>query len=255
MVRKMILFDLDGTLLTSDGIVSSITATAINNCKLKGYYIGIITARPRFKTNICLLENLPYDFIAFYNGAEIYAENHIIESNLLPYKQSAIMIQKLNMDFPNIIIDVHQEPCFYSSICSDICNMKLGDRKMCTINELPKHDIQRIRLKSESIMSISLQKYMISESTFYYTVSGDAIIVQKNANKGYATQAASNFFEIPLNQIIAFGDDVNDIDMIKIVGIGIAMGNACISLKKIAGYITETNDNNGVAVWINRHLI
>ena len=79
----MILFDLDGTLLTSDNIVSPITANIIKVCKLKGYHIGFITARSRSKKNICLLDRLPYDFIAFYNGAEIYAENHLIESNVL----------------------------------------------------------------------------------------------------------------------------------------------------------------------------
>ena len=55
--------------------------------------------------------------------------------------------------------------------------------------------------------------------------------------------------------MIAFGDDINDIDMLKIVSIGVAMGKAIPSLKKIANYVTETNDNNGIATWIYKHLI
>lgn len=85
MIDQMILFDLDGTLLNSDNIVSPITASAIEICRLKGYYIGFITARSRSKKNIQLLDGLPYDFIAFYNGAEIYAKNHLLESNVLSY--------------------------------------------------------------------------------------------------------------------------------------------------------------------------
>lgn len=86
MNYQMILLDLDGTLLTSDNIVSPKTIAVIKNCKLKGYTVGFITARSRLKKNIRLLDKVPYDFIAFYNGAEIYAKSHLIESNVLPFR-------------------------------------------------------------------------------------------------------------------------------------------------------------------------
>lgn len=255
MNHQMILLDLDGTSLTSDNIMSSKTVDVIKNCKLKGYTIGFITARSRSKKNICLLDKVPYDFIAFYNGAEIYAENHLIESNVLPFRQASSILQRLNRDFPSMVIDVHHEPWSYSSVCGEICHMETGARKVCSLNRLPKFDVQRIRLKSDNLMSVPLQNYMTSESTFYNTTFRDAIIVHKNANKGQAVKSASKHFNIHLTQMIAFGDDVNDIDMINIVGIGVAMGNAVPSLKKIADYITETNNNNGVALWINKYLI
>ena len=107
---QMILFDLDGTLLTSDGIVSSATADIIKLCKLKGHYIGFVTARSGSKKNIKLLDGLPYDFIAFYNGAAVYAENQLIERNELPYKQAASILQRLDEDFSGVEIDVYQEP-------------------------------------------------------------------------------------------------------------------------------------------------
>lgn len=255
MTDQMILLDLDGTLLTSNNTVSPITADAIEICRLKGYYIGFITARSRSKKNIQLLDGLPCDFIAFYNGAEIYAKNHLIESNELSYKQTAMMLQKLNTDFPDMIFDIHQEPWNFSSVYGDIRHMESGDRKECNLNNLPKCNVQRIRLESESLMSIPLQNYMTSESAFYHTTFADAIIVHKNANKEHAVKKASDFFNIPLTQMIAFGDDINDIDMLRIVGTGVAMGNAIPSLKKIANYVTETNDNNGISAWIYKHLI
>ena len=252
---QMILFDLDGTLLTSDGIVSSTTADVIKLCKLKGHYIGFITARSGSKKNIKLLDGLPCDFIAFYNGAAVYAENQLIERNELPYKQATSILQRIGEDFPGVEIDVYQEPWLFSSAHNEICHIGLGNRKECNLNKLPELDVQRIRLRSEHLTSIPFEKYMTAESTFYYTVFGDVIIGHKSANKGNATKCASKYFCIPLTQIIAFGDDVNDIDMVKIVGTGIAMGNAVPRLKKIADYITETNDNNGIASWIKKHLV
>lgn len=252
---QMILFDLDGTLLTSDGIVSSTTADIIKFCKLKGLYIGFVTARSGAKKNIKLLDGLPCDFIAFYNGATVYAESQLIGRNDLPYKQATSILQRLGKDFLDVEIDVYQEPWFFSSARNEICHIVLGNREVCNLNKLPELDVQRIRLRSENLKSIPLEKYMTAESTFYYTVFGDVIIGHKSANKGNATKSASKYFCIPLTQIIAFGDDVNDIDMIKIVGTGIAMGNAVPGLKKVADYITETNDNNGIASWINKYLV
>ena len=99
MIHRMILFDLDGTLLTSNNTVSPETESTIKFCKLKGYYIGFITARSRSKKNLCLLNGLPYDFIAFYNGAEIYAEN---QANQV--KQE---IRKELVDLVNDVFDEH----------------------------------------------------------------------------------------------------------------------------------------------------
>ena len=99
MMHRMILFDLDGTLLTSDGTVCSTTANIIKCCKQEGHYIGYITARSRSKKNIRLLDGLPCDFTAFYNGAVICAGNQLIESNVLSYKQVTSILQRLNKDF------------------------------------------------------------------------------------------------------------------------------------------------------------
>lgn len=96
---------------------------------------------------------------------------------------------------------------------------------------------------------------MVYQSKLYYTRYNDAIIVHKKANKGYATKKAAKIFDIPLSQVIAFGDDVTDIDMLKIVGTSVAMGNAIPILKKASKYVTETNDKDGVALWIKEHLL
>ena len=96
---------------------------------------------------------------------------------------------------------------------------------------------------------------MVHESNLYYTRYSDAIIVHKTQIKDVLPKKAAEIFDIPLSQIIAFGDDVTDMDMIKIVGTGVAMGNAIPALKRSAKYVTATNDRNGVATWITKHLL
>lgn len=255
MGKRMILFDLDGTLLTSDGIVDPITADWINRCKSSGYRIGYITARSRSQKTARLLDGLPCDYIAFYNGAVICADNQLIDRNELPYQQAKCILRTLSRDYPDMVIDVHQEPWIFSNSCDEVSHCVLGDRITCSIKNLAQYNIQRIRLKSRNLASVPLEKYMTNESTFYRTVAGDAIIVHKRANKAYATKRASEYFGISTTEMIAFGDDVGDIDMIKIVGTGVAMGNGVPSLREIADYVTETNDNNGIACWISKYLI
>lgn len=251
----MIICDLDGTLLTSKGFVSNKAADILKHCKLSGCHIGYITARSRSKKNINLLKDLPCDFIAFYNGATIYAENQLLENNALSYQDSNYMLQQLSHDYPKIMIDVYQEPWVFSNIRCEICNRSSGEIKTCTIDNLPALDVQRIRLKSQQLTSVPLERYMTSESIFYRTISGDAIIVQKNATKGHATKIASEYFDIPTSQMIAFGDDISDIDMMNTVGTGVAMGNAHCEVKTIADFVTQTNDDNGIASWIKKYLI
>ena len=53
---------------------------------------------------------------------------------------------------------------------------------------------------------------------------------------------------------IAFGDDNNDIELVKAVGSGVAMGNATEKLKEVAGYVTSTNEDNGVGRFLEAVL-
>jgi len=57
------------------------------------------------------------------------------------------------------------------------------------------------------------------------------------------------------SEITAFGDDLNDIDMLEFSGISVAMVNALDNVKAVADYICDTNDNDGVAKWLEENLL
>ena len=77
---------------------------------------------------------------------------------------------------------------------------------------------------------------------------------KKNATKDKAIEKLSEHSGIPLEKIAAFGDDFNDIGMLKICGTGIAMGNSIDEVKDIADQICLTNEEDGVARWMAEHL-
>ena len=252
---KLLLFDLDGTLLTSKHVVAPTTEKAIIACKLKGLHIGFITARAHSPKNKKLIADLPCDYIAYYNGAEIYYGNNLLESNKIPYEQAIKIILQLHGDLPNAEISVYMEPWSYSTTSGEVWHIETQEKRKCNILNLPQFDVQRIRLFSETINEIPLQDYMTKETTFFVSIFGDAIIIHKNANKKHALMKASEVFDISPAQVVAFSDDINDVEMIKVAGTGVAMGNAVAELKNVSDFITESNDNDGIANWINRHLL
>ena len=77
-------------------------------------------------------------------------------------------------------------------------------------------------------------------------------INSKDATKGNALKKLAEYLDIPISQTMAFGDDFNDITMLKTAGIGVAMGNADEKVKQVADLVTDGCDNSGVAHAIKR---
>jgi Cof subfamily protein (haloacid dehalogenase superfamily) len=80
-------------------------------------------------------------------------------------------------------------------------------------------------------------------------------IVPTNVSKGNTLKVLIEQLGIKQNEVIAIGDDENDISMIKFAGLGVAMGNAKDSVKNISDYITTTNEKNGVGKVINKYIL
>ena len=66
---------------------------------------------------------------------------------------------------------------------------------------------------------------------------------------------AAEYLNIDISQVAAFGDDYGDLDMIAGCGHGVAMGNAAEDVKAAAKYICDTNENDGVAKWLEQNVL
>lgn len=73
--------------------------------------------------------------------------------------------------------------------------------------------------------------------------------------KEKAITAICDVCHVPVSETIAFGDDYVDIGMLKLCGIGVAMGNAIQEVKDIADEITQSNEEDGVAVYLGKYLV
>lgn len=71
--------------------------------------------------------------------------------------------------------------------------------------------------------------------------------------KGKALKFLSDYFSVPLEKCIAVGDNLNDLSMIQAAGLGVAVGNGVVELKKAAGFISKSNNDGGVAQIIEKY--
>lgn len=80
-------------------------------------------------------------------------------------------------------------------------------------------------------------------------------IMTNGVSKGRGVEILAAYYNIKPEEIICIGDNENDLSMIKFAALGVAMGNAPSSIKEQADYVTDTNDNDGVAKVIEKFIL
>lgn len=246
---QALFFDLDDTLLNSKKNISERNKNAIIKCSEMGYKIGYITARSPRKMHE-FLENLPCDCIAYYNGACIYAENKMIAEYIIEYKDAIAFIRNIEKKVPLNELSAYFEPLCYRN--GKVINCVSGEIMSNDIYSAPQYNFQRIRLVFDEY---DISEIITSDMQYQTTVDKSVIITNIKANKGKALETLMRYYNLSKNQAISFGDDINDIPMLQASGIGVAMGNAVKEVKNAANYVTLSNDEDGVAEYIETFLV
>ena len=80
-------------------------------------------------------------------------------------------------------------------------------------------------------------------------------IMPQGLSKGKSLLEIAEYYDIEQKEIIAFGDELNDETMIKVAGVGVAMANAVDHIKEISDYITLSNDEDGIADYLEKFVL
>lgn len=248
---KAIFFDIDGTLLSfKTHTVPQSAIDAINAVKDRG--IKVILATGRLLNQVENLDGLQFDGFITVNGSYcITTDGEIIGKRLIPKKELEALIayQENVIQFPFTFM-VQQGS--YINYVND---------KVRAVSDLVKVPVPPVRdlstMTDEEVFQLNLyvdvpteQKIMhealIScESSRWHPAFADVNV--KGTNKTVGIDAFLKYYRMDISETMAFGDGGNDIEMLKHVGIGVAMGNAGDNVKAVADYITDSVDDNGVA--------
>lgn len=265
---KLIAIDMDGTLLRSDHTVSQYTKDILKKFSDNGTRIVISTGRPlnaviHYINDIGIFSD--DDFVICNNGASIYSikdfspiYSNYIDINICKEifdlgKSFNVAIEAFSHDF-SIASEKHNH--FDNGDNNDL---PLKVHYVNTSDDLSNFDnLFKIMFiadedKINQIIPLVPSRY-IDNYNAIHSLPKIFEFLNKDCGKGFTIANLCNILNIDINHVVSFGDAPNDVDMIKMCGTGVAMGNAYDEIKEIANFITKSNDEDGVAYFLEQYL-
>ncbi|PPE06056.1 Cof-type HAD-IIB family hydrolase [Williamsoniiplasma lucivorax] len=280
--KRLILVDLDGTALQNDGkTIHPKTKEALLEVQKQGHIVCLVTGRP-VRASLQYYHELGLDtLLTNFDGAHIsdpikrefkrlvFSINYDIIMEILNDEIIKDSIENLMLqNYDRVLIwkkDAELENFFHlSEIKQDagetlIVGHPQENWKGPSTNIVLK--LKGTKYLHRVIRSLGrFQDAVKIQSGVLYgvkTKDKDPILTltNKNVDKGFAAEILAQYYNKDIRDVIAFGDQLNDFEMLRKVGIGIAMQNGASTLKFIANGIThKSNDNGGVGDYITRLL-
>lgn len=255
MIPKAIVLDLDGTLLDSNKKISQRNLNAIRAIQAMGIKIIFATARPPRVVQFEDVDLVSFGTLVFYNGAlfQCTVTNQDIHFSITKELVREIIQYCLSVNpESNISVEVKDRWfCFKPLDYTEMMRIKVNPR-MINLEEVISYDCTKILL-TEFEFSDQLIHIFKNQVNILVTDGGQLVqIMSKRASKENAVHYLANTYGITMEDVMCFGDDFNDLGLFQSCGYSVAMGNAVNDLKDLASEITDTNDNDGVALILEK---
>ena len=247
---KTIVVDLDRTLLYTDKTLSGYTVEVLNECKKNAIKIMVATARP-LRTAKRYCEMIGADAMAVSNGARVICGNQRTEYGIC--QESAVYLLNMLQRDPSLMITLETGDAAYS-------NKPIADYETIISNDLisaaKAEGVLKILVRLDSEENLALVKEALTEDLYCTIANGHLIqIMNKSATKWNGIKAMLDTCNCSPEETAYFGDDHDDIEPIKLCGMGIAVSNAIDEVKAVADYIAQSNDADGVAKFIEQSIL
>lgn len=246
-MKKAVFFDIDGTLLDSDKRLPEKTKKAIKLLQESGVFVAIATGRGPFMFEE-LREELGISSFVCFNGQYVVLDGKKVYSQPFPEGELKKLIDfSKEKKHPSVFLDeytmkanVEYHPYIEESLASLKCPHPDKDENYFMNSRIYQSLLFCEDGEEEDYVKLFDQFRFIRWHEFSVDV------LPGGGSKAAGIKKVADLIGIPMENIYAFGDGLNDIEMLQAVGVGVAMGNAHPEVKKHAEYITKDVSEDGI---------
>ncbi|RRK10120.1 HAD family phosphatase [Lactiplantibacillus garii] len=260
-----IALDLDNTLLTSDKTISLRTERALKQLHAAGKRIVLCTGRPIKAIQPFLKQlglNQPGDFSITFNGGlvqqnttgDVLARTSVSKADIRPLfdhaQASGFHLDVIDLTQVYSIMDLGKSP--YEEFINGLMPFK-----NVNFADLPADD-QFGKVVSAGNDAKEVQAALPASITdFFHVVPSRRTLLEflpPHTDKSSGLKSLLGHFNEGFDNLMAFGDEENDLGMLKAAKVGVAMANAIPAVKAATTHATLSNDEDGVAVFLEKYF-
>lgn len=261
---KLIAIDVDDTLINDDKIVTEATQQALEQAIAKGVTVTLATGRMYASAQAIARQigmNVP---LITYQGSLVknLLDGHVLYERSVPQDAARRIWQYAEEH--GLHLQLYIDDQLYVQVDNEKTQSYAGLSKIPYIVEPDFSKL--IDQPSTKMLIIDEPDYLDEVAVELRDLLGSGVHITKSkphfleimhseGTKGHALTYLAEHFGCDLSEVMAIGDAWNDREMLEVAGLGVAMGNAVPSLKEIADEITLSNNDDGVAHVIRKHIL
>lgn len=255
MNRKLILTDLDLTLLHSDATISERTAATLRKCQEAGHLVGFSTSRGATRIQK-YVEQIKPDIVICNAGASIFYNGKLLHEETFTLEETHTLMDAVYAVFGDdaeITVDTLTD--FYWNRENNKSTQYGNDAKYDDCRNFPCPAMKFCVQTEDGDKAQQVASKVANCDCIQFSDIPWFKFSPKSATKENGISYLSDYLKISTEDMISFGDDFSDIGMLKICGIGVAMENAIPQVKECTEHHTLSCDEDGVAVWLEKNLL
>jgi 5-amino-6-(5-phospho-D-ribitylamino)uracil phosphatase len=262
-VRKLLAFDLDGTLIGHDGAIAGRTLNAIKRARAAGHLVTVVTGRVTASAR-AYLKLLEVD-MAFgtAQGACVHHEDGSLMRDVrLPHATLVALVKTFGAEAVEFFVP-HGEHVYVKNPDSRHSDgteywawIKSEGRPLYAIDALPVEDVYKISLHHASLEDFTPRVMAAFPGHQFYPWGGRHLeVAHADAHKGAALELIAAHVGVPQADVIAFGDGNNDLTMLSWAGHGVAVGELEAHHAGVAQETVAVPEEYGIARWLEANLL
>lgn len=268
---RLIISDIDGTILDDQHQVDPNLKDVIPLLNREKIPFVLASARsPLGMEPIARDLGLGDNPLACYNGALVIkgdpqAYETIIE-HPLDKKEIRTFLELVKAEFPSVSINLYSGKDWIANRLDKWVQIEAaitGEQPMIQNVLMPVLDVlmpaHKLLLIDEAPVIQKLHDYLqtldFTKTAFYLSKDNYMEVTAKHVSKEQALYEIAQHYQVPLEQVMTIGDNFNDLPMLRLAGLGVAMGNAPEAVKTEAKAVTKSNNEHGVAEVVEKYVL